>query len=223
MEFPEMRHFTENREFSRNFFILLQVNLTTFILEATNLKIDYNYMLWYSNVANVLVTGIIPICCLTVCNYRIYNEIKNNQIQIELLQMKEVKGVKNSPKFKDIQLSKALFAIVIFFMICHSLRIILNINEIVTFERTETIANNINCINSTWTLVGESISILLITLNSSTNFFIFCYMSTQFRVIFIGYVRRLLLFFRDPLVLYIIVLLLLLVLNYIFNVHAGIF
>ncbi len=53
-----------------------QVNVTSVGLAPTKLRLDGNYVLWYSNVARLVVTGIIPFASLTYLNSRIYTVIR---------------------------------------------------------------------------------------------------------------------------------------------------
>ena len=93
-------------------------------------------------------------------------------------------------KGEEMRQAIVLFAIVILFVICHVLRIVLNINEVVTYEENLASGKN-NCLGfSYWSLITGAISHLLITVNSSTNFFIYCFMSTPFRTKFIAYTKK---------------------------------
>ena len=53
-----------------------QVNYTKYNLVATDLRLNYHYVLWYSNVARLIITGIVPVASLSYLNYRIYAQIK---------------------------------------------------------------------------------------------------------------------------------------------------
>ena len=93
-------------------------------------------------------------------------------------------------KAEEMRQAIVLFAIVILFVICHVLRIVLNINEVVTYEENLASGKN-DCLGfSYWSLITGAISHLLITVNSSTNFFIYCFMSTPFRTKFIAYTKK---------------------------------
>ena len=51
-------------------FTFFQVNVTQTRLAPTELRLDDNYVLWYSNVARLVVTGIVPFAALTYLNSR---------------------------------------------------------------------------------------------------------------------------------------------------------
>ena len=75
-----------------------------------------------------------------------------------------------------------LLVIVVLFLICHTLRIILNIHGLISLKSVrESIHKGCSGVTQTWTLIGASVSHILLTINSSINFFIYCFMCTPFR------------------------------------------
>ena len=81
-----------------------------------------------------------------------------------------------------------LFGIVIAFFLCHILRIIVNIEEIITYDdwvKTEERANKTGqyCGGvQFWTMITTDYSFLLLQINASINFFIYCFFSKQFQI-----------------------------------------
>ena len=64
-------------------------------------------------------------------------------------------------------------------------RLILNIHHLFTFAAArDNFDRGCGLSTATWTLVATSVSHILLTLNSSVNFFIYCGMSPTFREIF---------------------------------------
>lgn len=53
----------------------LQVATKVYQLAATDLRLDDNYVLWYSNIARLIVTGVIPLGSLAYLNFRIYSVV----------------------------------------------------------------------------------------------------------------------------------------------------
>ena len=49
---------------------------TEYQLAATELRLDDKYVLWYSNVARLIVTGVIPVGSLAYLNFRIYSVVR---------------------------------------------------------------------------------------------------------------------------------------------------
>lgn len=54
---------------------VLQVATKVYQLAATDLRLDDNYVLWYSNIARLIVTGVIPLGSLAYLNFRIYSVV----------------------------------------------------------------------------------------------------------------------------------------------------
>ena len=79
---------------------------------------------------------------------------------------------------KENRQTFVLFAIVVLFVICHALRIILNIAEFL--ERYNVYRQG--CVGKQfWTIVSIPIASCLLQLNSGTNFFVYCVLSDLFR------------------------------------------
>jgi len=82
---------------------------------------------------------------------------------------------------KEVRQTFVLFAIVVLFLICHALRVILNVEEFVNLgKQNKEVAQG--CTGEEfWTLIAIPVASLLIQVNSGTNFFIYCVLSDQFR------------------------------------------
>ena len=90
-------------------------------------------------------------------------------------------------KSEELRPAIVLFGIVIAFFVCHVLRIVLNIEEIITYEDlSQTLKKaseiGIRCKGvQFWTMITTDVSHLLLQVNSSINFFIYCFFSKQFK------------------------------------------
>ena len=81
-----------------------------------------------------------------------------------------------------VGLQIVLFAIVVLFVLCHSLRIILNIEEVANRARNTDKKDSLGCSPLRfWAVVLIPISSLLIQVNASANFFIYCFCDTAFK------------------------------------------
>ena len=95
-------------------------------------------------------------------------------------------GSKNISKFHYPQVLGVICGI---FVVCHVIRISLAIHEIfVVDEYRQSIEKNCSSVKFHILVLG-TISHLLLTTNSSLNFFIYCLMSTEFRVSQIFYLQ----------------------------------
>ena len=167
--------------------MILQVNRTLTRMIPTPLRFNSYYVLWYMNVARLVVTGVIPFVSLTYLNSRIYKVIRRRR------------RMTNRPRAAPSAAQKAeegrqaivLLVIVVLFLICHTLRIILNIHGLFTLNYVRrSMAKGCAGVTGLWTLIGASISHILLTINSSINFIIYCFMSTTFRGILYRWVNN---------------------------------
>ena len=100
---------------------------------------------------------------------------------------KYIDGLDKKQKNEEHSQATVLLGIVIAFFICHILRIVLNVEEIVAFEelnkiREEAAEQNEICSGvQLWTMLTNDVSHLLLQVNSSITFFIYIYFSTQFK------------------------------------------
>ena len=80
-----------------------------------------------------------------------------------------------------VQKTRILFSIVFLFVLFHVLRVILNIEEFVTLDN-QRIAKEMGCEwLQYWTIIAAPLSHLLLQINSSINFFIYCFFNKSFR------------------------------------------
>ncbi len=75
----------------------------------------------------------------------------------------------------------ALFFIVIMFLLCNVPRIGLNFYEVLTVEAFRQNKDNECFSPPMWIMVTTLVSLVLMTLNSSVNFFIYCFVNATFR------------------------------------------
>ena len=172
-------------------------------VQVADLRKNDIYILWYLNVTNLLLTAIIPLAALAVLNFKIFRKLKEYVDRQPSAKMSEVD--KRSPtaprkmqrKEKEvIQQTMVLFAIVIFFLIFHILRIVLNIEELSSL-RSNTKAKIEGCTwLPFWTLVAVPVSHILLQINSSINLFIYCFCNNSFRNVLKSKLRSLVLLFE---------------------------
>ena len=87
-------------------------NITTLMAYPTPLKLNENYMLYYSNLAVLLVQGIIPILCLAILNFAIHRKITERRHQNQNTQQSRNENC-HSGVFLEVL--RTLFAIIAVF------------------------------------------------------------------------------------------------------------
>ena len=159
-------------------------------IELTDLRSNNHYILWYQNVSNLLITAVIPLVSLIYLNLNIYLKFKdylrrqplaarataNSNVALNHAQEKARKREKDM-----IQQTMILFAIVILFFVFHILRIILNIEEFSSHDNNIMASENDCDWLQYWTIIAAPVSHLLLQINSSINFFIYCFFNKAFR------------------------------------------
>ena len=90
-----------------------------------------------------------------------------------------------------IQQTMILFSVVVLFGLFHILRIVLNIEEFASLERRKRVKEqNDGCEwLQYWTIIASPISHILLQLNSSLNFIIYCYFNKSFRDVLISWIN----------------------------------
>ena len=168
-------------------------NVTMYCIFPTEFRSDKDFILWYTNVANFVVTGAIPFIGLACLNCKIYQIIQASSKEvIHMTKSRQLTSTSGNPqksqKSEERRQAIVLFGIVIAFFVCHVLRIILNIEEIITYEdlveteRKAKEAGDIRCgWVQFWVMITTDYSHLLLQINASINFFIYCFFGKQFK------------------------------------------
>ena len=159
--------------------------ITEYHLSATTQRVHYLYVLLYINVANFIFTFIIPLVLLLYLNYNVviaYKQFKGRQPSNIVNNNHRTDGnMIRVRRSNEIKKTKILASIVILYVICHALRVAMNINEFVAMmkrgikdiEDYEEALNNGRCGGPIWTRYGKHISQFLLIVNATMNFFIY--------------------------------------------------
>ena len=155
---------------------------TEFSIFPTDIRINNDYILWYINIANLVVTSVVPGVLLTFFNYKIHLcSIKRRERRASMISEAILSSKARDKKGYETRQTFVLFAIVLMFVVCHLLRIVLNLEEIVNFKLNDTQRKK-GCPGvEFWEIVALPISGLLLQINSSTNFFIYCIYDNIFK------------------------------------------
>ena len=170
---------------------------------VNNLRNNTYYNLWYLNVANLLITAVIPLLSIIYLNVNIYYKFirflkrqpQSRQINSSPtdhpIQPRQSISRQKQEKDDFVQQMWILFSIVILFVLCHILRIVLNIEEFLYLDVRKLAKENRNCEwLQYWTITASVVSHLLLQINSSINIAIYCYFNHSFRKELWGLFRR---------------------------------
>ena len=178
-----------------------ETNSTQYILEGTNLRFNHAYFFVYTIWMNFILMGVIPFMMITVLNsltvhqvikqmqyirgfgtpdrnQRIPDDVKSENSRVPFLaktarriNCTKIKSPSQTDAFNELQLTIISTAISVVFIICHGIRWIPNIFELIQVSHPDFTEDNF-----LWPLWVENTSIIshfLITLNSSINFYIY--------------------------------------------------
>ena len=160
------------------------------IITPTKIRNNQDYILWYINISNFAVTVAIPFILLTYFNYKIYKGLQYRRMKRASINPNAIsrnnrtinrRQVEKNNRRKEARQTFILFAIVALFVMCHSLRVVLNIDEFINletyFEKQKQGCAGIRF----WTILASPISTLLLQINSGSPFFIYCFYDNAFK------------------------------------------
>ena len=162
------------------------------VIYGTDLRSNDAYISWYLNFANILVTVVVPLTTVVYLNINIALLLKRHvdtrpQSRVGSTTARQETQSTTAPnevtrrERNMVQQTLMLFAIVILYLICHTPRTILNIEEFVTLNDVK-MAKECNCAwLHYWTIIVVPISHILLQVNSGTNLFIYCLFNSLFR------------------------------------------
>ena len=157
---------------------------------ATQLRMDENYIFYYTHWTRLLVTGIVPILYLVITNTIVIIKIREGRtVSFELRQntqqsLRYIGQCLRSPavlKPTSTYLGLTLTAIVLVYLICNLPRLVLNLVE---YQLISEIYKQDQCgcsLAPWWISSLIRSSHLLLTINSSVNFLIYISFSKRFK------------------------------------------
>ena len=158
-----------------------------YILLPSKLRTNHHYLLWYMNISNLILTAFIPAVTLLYLSCKIYLSLGkfirrqptthlNSQRQL----MASIKGNRRH-QMVDEKKTFILFSLIVVFVICHSLRIGLNVDEFLNLA-TFVEEQEIGCNNPKfWDQVLVPMNQMLLIINASAHFFIYVFFDHGFQ------------------------------------------
>jgi len=174
LEFETQYHEVNQTIFDKE----LNENITKTVYDVNPIPTDLRKDPIYSKFTMIMLlflNGLLPLLLLIILNTKIYLAIKERTRRLASL---------TSRQRRDVAVAGVLVGIILVFLVCHCFKFIVNIYE--TY-----ISNTGADINEAWTdslTIVVSMSHLLLTLNSSLNFGIYCYKDEKFRSVFLNLV-----------------------------------
>ena len=157
------------------------------IILPSKLRTNHHYVLWYMNISNLVLTAFIPVVSLLYLSCKIYfslNKFIRRQPscrQTGPRQPLQSIGTYQRQQRLDEKKTFILFSLVTVFVICHSLRIILNVDEFLNLPQFVKELQK-GCNNQTfWDHILIPLNQLLLIINASAHFFIYVFFDHGFQ------------------------------------------
>ena len=173
------------------------------ILLPTSLRLHPQYIFWYIIVSNLTLTALLPSLVLIYLNVRIMTSLRQFKDRKKSLKtsnsitcVSENRQTSTAKSTKsDLKKTFILFGIVILFVLCHSLRIALNVNEFIEVAAQKVTSNGEVCRKERiWKEYAGPFNQLLVIVNSSLNFFIYVFFDNAFQQVLKKHVQTNILF-----------------------------
>ena len=178
--------------------VLLNLNApnctTKYRITPTPLRTNHQYIFWYINVSNLVVTCVLPISLLIFMNCRIVSSLNKFRRRRPSMMMNTpnlttpnttttTTTTQHPKNTSDVKKTFMLFSIVMLFILCHALRIMMNITEFLNLE-TLALEREKGCDGiKFWQHVSRPLSEFLLLFNSSANFFVYMFFDKAFQQI----------------------------------------
>jgi len=168
-KFFELTVVTEEKNISRvsnTSAEVVEVPITqTFQVGPTSLRLEPLYIKVYLIYSNLIVHGIIPLFLLIFLNIAIYRQIR------------KVRGIVPGGCLhqREVRLAQVSCGIVAVFIICHSIKWVPNIYELLQVQTGQVFTQDMEVIWPAWVEYVTCLSHLLTTFNSSVNFYIYMF------------------------------------------------
>ena len=137
------------------------------------MKLDENYQK-IDALIKIVVLGVLPLLSLTYLNWRIFNAVRLSSMLVQ-------ENHRREQQQKENDLARVLIGIIVLFIVCHTFRVIIEIDDMLT-AKTLAVCNQLHLPPySTWSVILDPLSELMMVVNSSSNMVIYCCLNSAFR------------------------------------------
>ena len=143
------------------------------IINPTDLRVGQYYSFYYLGIAKILVLGIFPLISLVYLNWKIYKGVKSPTSLFEEQDKRQQK--------KENELAKVLIGIVMLFIICHTFRVAIEIDNMVGSKVLEECYERGLPESTLWAIVVDPLSEFMMVFNCAANMVIYCCLNANFR------------------------------------------
>ena len=152
------------------------------IINPTDLRVSRHYTFYYLGIAKILVLGISPLISLVYLNWKIYKGVKSPASLFEEQDKRQQK--------KENELAKVLIGIVMLFIICHTFRVAVEIDNMVGSNLLEECYKRGLPDSTLWVLVVDPLSEFMMVFNCAANMVVYCCLNANFRKLIFPCIKR---------------------------------
>ena len=146
-------------------------------IKITEMRKNPDYSKYYIHLCRLIVLGVIPFVLIAYYNFAIYKHIYQGSKLFEEDISKRIR------QKQENNLSRVLFAIVVLFILCHTLKIFLNFYEMIWIDDVLFCTMNGKDGFPRWSYIVQVFSRFLLVFNSSVNIVIYTCFSGKFRTL----------------------------------------
>ena len=134
-------------------------------------------------VIKIVLLGVVPLLSLTYLNWRIFNAVR---LSSQLVQEK----ARNEQQQKENDLARVLIGIIVLFIVCHTFRVAIEIENIFTASPFDVCLELCLPTFTLWSAVVDPLSELMMVINSASNMVIYCCLNENFRKLIFPCIER---------------------------------
>ena len=146
-------------------------------IKISEMRKDPYYSKYYIHLCRLIVLGVIPFVLIAYYNFTIYKHIYQRPTMFEEDISKRIR------QKQENNLSRVLLAIVVLFILCHTLKIFLNFYEMIWIDDVLFCTMNGKDGFPRWSYIVQVFSRFFLVFNSSVNIVIYTCFSGKFRTL----------------------------------------
>ena len=127
--------------------------------------------------------GLVPLLALTYLNWRAFNVVRLSSMLVQ-------ENHRREQQQKEKDLARVLIGIIVLCIVCHTFRVIIEIDNMLTAKTLSVLYQLCLPPDSTWSIVFDPLSDLMMVINSASNMVIYCCLNSAFRKLIIPCIVR---------------------------------
>ena len=157
------------------------------VLRPTDMRLDAKYRFYYLGIIKIVFLGLFPLISLSYLNWRIFNVVRASAASFQERDRYEQQK-------KENELARVLIGIIILFVVCHTFRVIIEIDNIAGLSNPAAMVKVCHALClpefTLWSTVVDPLSELMMVVNSASNMVIYVCLNDNFRKLMFPCIER---------------------------------